>query len=66
MEHKQVKSVKIEEVAFLARDMPTHARDMPTHQDVHTSGYSCGVQLKCAKEDNWKYYSVLSKYHKGF
>ena len=25
MEHKQVKSIKIEGVAFLARDMPTHA-----------------------------------------
>ena len=32
MEYKQVKSVNIERVAFLA-----HARDMPTHQDVHTS-----------------------------
>ena len=29
---------------FLVRDMPTHAQDMLTHQDVHTSGYSCGVQ----------------------
>ena len=44
MEYKQVKSINIEGVAFLAQDMPTHARDMPTHQDVHTSGYSCGVQ----------------------
>ena len=44
MEYKQVKSINIEGVAFLARDMPTHAQDMPTHQDVHTSGYSCGVQ----------------------
>ena len=44
MEYKQVKSIKIERVAFLAWDMPTHARDMPAHQDVHTSGYSCGVQ----------------------
>ena len=25
MEHKQVKSIKIEGVAFLVRDMPTHA-----------------------------------------
>ena len=46
MEYKQVKSINIEGVAFLAQDMPTHAQDMPTHQDVHTSGYSCGVQLK--------------------
>ena len=65
MEYKQVKSINIEGVAFLARDMPTHTQDMPTytqdmpthtqdmpthtqdmptHQDVHTSGYSCGVQ----------------------
>ena len=44
MEYKKVKSINIEGVAFLARDMLTHARDMPTHQDVHTSGYSCGVQ----------------------
>ena len=28
------KSINIEGVAFLARDMPTHARDLPTHQDV--------------------------------
>ena len=39
--------------------------DMPTHQDVHTSGYSYEVQKKEAKGANWKYYSVLSKYHKG-
>ena len=44
MEYKQVKSINIEGVAFLARDMPTQARDMPIHQDVHNSGYSCGVQ----------------------
>ena len=44
MEYKQVKSINIEGVPFLAQDMPTHAQDMPTHQDVHTSGYSCGVQ----------------------
>ena len=43
MEYKQVKSIDIG-VAFLAWDMSTHAREMPTHQDVHTSGYSCGVQ----------------------
>ena len=44
MEYKQVKSINIEGVAFLALDMPSHAQDMPTHQDVHTLGYSCGVQ----------------------
>ena len=43
MEYKQVKSINIEGVAFLAQDMPTHTLFMPTHQDVHSSGYSCGA-----------------------
>ena len=29
---------------FSSPDMPTHARDMHTNQDVHTLGYSSGVQ----------------------
>ena len=62
MEYKQVKSINIEGVAFLAPDMPTHAL---TKMYI-PQGIAVEFNKKCAKGDNWKYYSVLIKYHKGF